>query len=55
MTTRPVTMLLPTLLLILGGAGAVGCPGSNQAVFNGGFEDIASESPFNEFTFGPLT
>lgn len=31
-----------------------GLQGASVAIVNPGFEDISGESPFNEFTFGPL-
>ena len=50
---RAPTILLP---LIASGIGwlATAASAAPLAVVNPGFEDISGESPFNEFTFGPL-
>ena len=47
------------VLAALAGCALATAPGTGRAaplaVVNPGFEDISGESPFNEFTFGPLT
>lgn len=56
--TKPLTFSIVQLsfcLLLLTFCGVEGrCRGDIVTVINSSFEDISGETPFNEFTFGPL-